>query len=197
MLAAYFATEAEPWEALSWLKARCLSGTEELQELCREAVDRLCRRFAGEEELLPRLAAMRQRVAGAARGDNLKLSPGGSYDLDYLCGALALRHGLLQRPGTPLQRIEALREIGALPAAEAELLQDTATLLRSVEHAIRLNEGRARKWLPANPQAMASIEQIVARMMGRTELQGTLEAVLRDSMRSLRAVFLDRFGIVP
>jgi glutamine synthetase adenylyltransferase len=103
----------------------------------------------------------------------------------------------LQRPGTPLQRIEALREIGALPAAEAELLQDTATLLRSVEHAIRLNEGRARKWLPANPQAMASIEQIVARMMGRTELQGTLEAVLRDSMRSLRAVFLDRFGIVP
>ena len=91
---------------------------------------------------------MRRRIADSGGADSFKSGAGGLYDIDYMLGMLEVRAGL---PASGLQmpeRLEALRGRGLLTAEQAGCLLSAAGLYRRVEHAIRVVEGRPRKWVP-------------------------------------------------
>ncbi len=180
-LGQYFESEAEAWEALAFGKLRWVAGDERLASAAAERLTGLKERFAGARAFVPELRAMRQRLADSDGTESFKTGLGGLYDLDFILGMLEVRAGL---PAAGLQvpeRLEVLRERGLLTETQTASLLNSAALFRGVEHAIRVVEGRARKWVPESDALRESVEKLVGR--------GELDGALRSEMRAVRTLF--------
>jgi [glutamine synthetase] adenylyltransferase / [glutamine synthetase]-adenylyl-L-tyrosine phosphorylase len=180
-LAQYFESEAKVWETLAYGKLRWVAGDKRLASAALEPLAGLRRRFAASPEFVPELRAMRKRIEDSGAVDSFKTGSGGLYDLDFIMGMLEVRAGL---PAAGLQlpeRLAALRERELLTEAQAGSLLNAAGLFRSAEHAIRVVEGRPRKWVPESDALRAAVEKLV----GRAELDGAL----RTEMRLVRSLF--------
>jgi len=185
-LGLYFENEAEAWEALAFGKLRWVAGDERLASAAVERLAGLRARFAGAPEFVPELRTMRQRIAESGNADSFKTGPGGLYDLDFILGMLEVRAAL---PASGLQmpeRLAALRQRGLLTAEQVCSLLQAAGLFRGVEHAIRVVEGRPRKWVPESDALRESVEKLAGR--------GDLDGALRAGMRAVRALFDSIFG---
>jgi len=160
-LGEYFRSEAQGWEAITYLKARPVAGN---PGLAAEALARihstLATRFppgntAATRELARELVHTRQRLetesVETARGrkaeTDFKRAAGGFYDVDYLVGFLMQTRGLVQ-PGHILRQIAALESASALETAQAQTLRSAALLYRSLDHALRLITGHPQSRLP-------------------------------------------------
>ena len=180
-LTMYFENDAKAWEVLAFSKLRWIAGDRRLEVQVCEAVAVLRRRFAGSAQFVPELRAMRKRIADSYGPDSFKGGPGGLYDLDFIMGLLEAHHGL---PAVALQipeRLAALRERELLSEAQSAELLEAAALFRRLEHAIRVVEGRPRKWIPESDALRGGVE----RMLKISELDG----VVRSHMRRVRAIF--------
>ena len=180
-LAQYFENDAKAWEVLAFGKLRWIAGDRRLEaELC-EAVAALRHRFAGSAQFVPELRVMRKRIADSYGPDSFKGGPGALYDMDFIMGLLEARHGL---PAAALQmpeRLAALRERELLTEAQSAELLAAAGLFRSLEHAIRVVEGRPRKWLPESDAPRSGVERLLK--------ISQLESGVRSQMRRVREIF--------
>jgi glutamate-ammonia-ligase adenylyltransferase len=180
-LAQYFESEAEAWEMLAFGKLRLIAGAERLGAEASEPLLRLRQRFAASPRFVPELRSMRKRIADSGGADSFKTGPGGLYDLDFLVGMLEARGALLAAGKQLPERLEALLERELLsPEQTADLLR-AADLFRGVDHAVRVVEGRNRKWLPASDGLRATVEKILR--------CSDLDGALRAEMRRVRAIF--------
>jgi len=189
----YFATEAQAWEALSYTKLRHLAGDAELGTRARSAVSRQAERFAKRPEFAAEVREMRSRLEAAESGTlNFKTSAGGFYDVDFIVSYLTVRHHRSQLRGTEnmSRRILELHTAGLLTTLQANELRDAAEVLRTIEHVVRLVDGRARRFLPVSEVALASTGELVSGMLGR-ELQGGVETELRRRMATLRQIYTE------
>ena len=187
-LQAYFAKDAQSWEALTYLKARCVAGTEDASKAGAAAISDLMKRFRQAVDFRAELRWMRTRLEKSEPAPNLKLGPGGAYDIDFITGFLLIQAGESDGAVSQLDRVARLERLGALSRDQASTLRGAAELFRALEHAVRLVEGRARKWFPANPSALRSVETIVAGVLGR-EIEGSLAEELQSRMVAVRAIF--------
>jgi [glutamine synthetase] adenylyltransferase / [glutamine synthetase]-adenylyl-L-tyrosine phosphorylase len=185
-LAQYFEGDAKAWEVLAFSKLRWIAGDRRLEAEVCEAVAGLRRRFAGSAQFVPELCVMRKRIADSYGPDSFKGGPGALYDLDFILGLLEARHGL---PAAALQipeRLAALGERELLTDAQCGELLDAACLFRTLEHAIRVVEGRPRKWIPESDALRGGVE----RLLKISELDG----VVRGRMRRVRGIFDSLLG---
>ncbi|MBI4465987.1 MAG: hypothetical protein HY656_00980 [Acidobacteria bacterium] len=192
----YFATKAEAWEAVTYLKARPVAGDTRLGELvCLELRASLAQRFAQVEPLRTALREMRQRLEEeAAKTDNFKTGPGGLYDLDFLVSAAALAQGAESLAGRSLrEQVERWAPAGAASEEEQKSLQEAARLLRAVDHAIRLATGRATPHLPVGPRAEL-VAELAGRWLGESFTPGALADRLAGLRAAVRAAFLRGFA---
>ncbi len=186
----YMLSEAQPWEALAYQKLRYIAGEVALADSACASVAAMLARFRASESLREELHAMRNRLeASAGRECDVKLTAGGFYDLDFIAGYTTIRSGVAVPAANILERLYALEQAGALPAQALAELLPAAGFLRTLEHAIRLVEGRNRKSLPGNPVALGNVEWILTRMLGRP-LEGRLESELSRWMQLVRRRFL-------
>ncbi len=184
-LAQYFETEAKAWETIAFGKLRLIAGTQRLADEAVGALGALRKRLAAAPEFIPELRTMRKKIADSGGAESFKTSPGGVYDIDYLLGLLEA-HTTMPAAGKQLwQRIEALLERELLTPAQGTELLRAAALFRSVDHGIRVVEGRSRKWLPESDLLRESVENIV-------QCSG-LAGVLRAEMRVVRTIFNSYF----
>ena len=185
----YFAHEAQAWEALTYTKLRFVAGSAELGDSALEAAGRLGERFAAEHGFLPALRGMRQRMEkNDAREPNFKTGPGGFYDIDFLVSQLLVRNRLQHARGNVEDRIQLLRARALLSDADGAALSRAALLLRTLEHAVRLVTGRARKNLPLAGYGREASERLAARIL-RAEFAGGLEAELDRAMAATREIY--------
>ena len=180
-LAQYFENEAKAWEALAFGKLRWIAGDRRLDAEVCEAVAALRRRFAGSAQFVPELRTVRKRIEDSYGPDSFKGGPGALYDVDFIMGLLEARHGLQAAAQQMPERLAALRGKELLTEAQSAELLRAARLFRGVEHAIRVVEGRPRKWIPVSDALRSGVEQLVK----IPELDG----VLRAQMRRVRAIF--------
>jgi len=184
----YFRQEAQAWEALTYTKLRFAAGSGELAERAFRCARGLFARFAADPAFASAVREMRAKLEKSEPGPmNLKTGPGGIFDIDFLACYLAVRSGSPLRANIR-QRLNALREQGALGAAECGLLEDAAEFLRSLEHVIRLVTGRARKTLPVGEHARRATEELAARVL-RREFPGGLEAELARTLEATRDLY--------
>jgi glutamate-ammonia-ligase adenylyltransferase len=178
-LEAYFAAEAQPWEALTYTKLRLVAGSAET----------LFSRFAGYQGFANAVRQMRQRLQEASSpGRSIRTSAGALYDADFLSSFLLVKHGIRPKSGTLRDRLWRCSASGNLDKRDAALLDHAAELCRTVEHVLRLVIGRNSRWLPAAEHARHAAEKLTSQVLHREFPEG-LEQELLNSFAEVRNIY--------
>lgn len=185
----YFRKEASAWEALSFTKLRLVAGTADIGAAALDTVHDLSSRFAADPQFVGAIRDMRQRLEQSAGSDlNLKLSPGGIYDVDFVAKYLAVRTSKGVQTANIRERLEWLVSQDVLDAELGRELAGIGELIRTIEHAIRLATGRSRATLPVGEHARHATEALVRAFTG-SDLPGGLEPELRRAMARAREIY--------
>ncbi|MBV9079362.1 MAG: bifunctional [glutamine synthetase] adenylyltransferase/[glutamine synthetase]-adenylyl-L-tyrosine phosphorylase [Methylobacteriaceae bacterium] len=141
---AYHESDAELWEQMALVRARPVAGDVSLQADLAQAIEGLLTRPRDRATVFGGVAAMRDLVArekGEGGPWDMKLSPGGLLDLDFLAQALVLAEGGAEPGLVGLGSGEVFAraaQSGALAAEEARALVRAERLLGDVHHWQRL-----------------------------------------------------------
>jgi glutamate-ammonia-ligase adenylyltransferase len=184
-IAKYFARDAQPWEAISYLRLRWIAGDREVGEQALAAAREGIASIAQRPEFDRGLADMRLRLERSDPPPNLKTSLGGTFDIDFLAGRLQAEHQIWGG-GNLLERIRRLHQYHLLEEDEYQTLVHSAEFLRTLEHFVRVVTGRPGKWLPAGEHA----HECVARLMAGYDEGITLQDLLGKVLRRTRAIYL-------
>jgi glutamate-ammonia-ligase adenylyltransferase len=187
---------AEPWERQALLKARPLAGDTELGAAFVEAAATTLWERPFDAEDLHAVRAMKARTerhALATDGpDDVKRTPGGIRDIEFSAQLLQLVHGPLDpalRVRGTLPALTALADGGYVDDGDARWLRASYRLLRRVEHAVQLDEGRQ---VHAVPAGRAERERL-ARVLGLADRPqatavGELDRELAACRQTVRSI---------
>ena len=179
-LESYFATEAQPWEALTYTKLRLVAGDMGLGRQARHIAEALFRRFAADADFPQAVRDMRKKLQDASAPEkSIRTSSGGLYDIDFLSSFLLVKHSLRPKSGTLRDRIWRCSSADVLGKNEAGTLDHAAELFRTVEHVLRLVTGRNGRWLPVAEHARHAVEALTAQILHRDFADGLEQELLR------------------
>jgi glutamate-ammonia-ligase adenylyltransferase len=131
---------------------------------------------------------------------NVKYSAGGIIDVEYAVQYLQLLHGKdhpeLRVPNT-LEALDALRRLQIVTQAEYDVWRPAYLFLRNLIDALRIVRGDASDLLL--PGQTSEDFKSLARRLGyrehdRAQAAQRLAADIRERMKSVHAVFSQRFG---
>jgi glutamate-ammonia-ligase adenylyltransferase len=187
-LGAYFASEAQPWEALTYTKLRYVTGSEELALRAMTAVEEQMSRFAADRSFNAAVRTMRAKLEKSVGESNFKVAPGGFYDIDYIVSYLLVMYGVKDVQGNTRERLHTLAARALLSDDDCATLDAAAELMRTVGHVVRLVTGRARRSLPQGDHPRQASEQLASRILRRAFRDG-LEKELERTYGLVRPVY--------
>jgi glutamate-ammonia-ligase adenylyltransferase len=186
----YFASKAEAWEGITYMKSRAIvcsgaDGAERAEAFLHQLQEIDWRRYGQGGRSRAELRQMRlklEKEQGASHP--LKAGKGGYYDIDFLLMYLRLKSaGFFFKVLNTPARIEVLENMGHLDRDEARLLQAAATFYRALDHGLRVQSGHAEGKLPASE---AQLELLGAVLQRWTEIP---LSGLREIREQTRAMF--------
>lgn len=166
----YWERWADTWEFQALIKARPCAGDSSVGEQFATAASRYVWPETLRPDALDELRAMKARaeaqLARTGTADRqVKLGPGGIRDVEFAVQLLQLVHGrhdpTIRSPNT-LEALGQLANAGYIAHADAEVLANSYTKLRTVEHRLQLLDEKQVHSLPADD---ASLERL-ARVLG-------------------------------
>lgn len=201
-LLAYFQTEADTWEMLSFLKARAVAGDQDLGERVVASVERaILDRAASMDEarLRSEVRDMRRRLAEAAEKAtttrHLKHGAGGIADIDFIVEYLQLRHGV---PGPKdkdtLRLLTLLHDRGLLDDVALRSLYEGYLFLRSIDHALRLIHGQPVGPVPTDP---ARVRELIIALDPSADAARAAEDLLLSLEERMRGVRTAYDALIP
>lgn len=192
----YFASHAEAWEGITYMKARALADAERATGFLKElqAVD--WRRYGQSMRSRKELAEMRARVEREQGSRNpLKAGMGGYYDIDFALMFLRLKGaGIFYKVLNTPERIDVIEQMGHLDREDADFLRDAATFYRALDHGQRVSTGHAEGSLPVSQSQFEILTDLVKRWTPEHLHAEPLDATLRDVRRRTREFFDRLFG---
>ena len=191
-LAEYFAQEAQPWEALTYLKLRPVAGDAGVAERAVAVVRQGIAAIAGRPGFASELNELRTRLERSETAPDFKTGAGGIYDLDYLAGMLQAQRQLWLA-GNLQDRLQLLQRHAVIEAPVAEQLLASAMFLRTLEHVVRLVTGRTRKWLPVAEHPRRAVRKLLWQVL-RADESFDPEMRLRELLRQTREIYQKSFG---
>jgi glutamate-ammonia-ligase adenylyltransferase len=193
----YFASHAEAWEGITYMKSRALAGNAEranafLNEL--QVVD--WRRYGQSMRSRKELAAMRARLEREQGPRNpLKAGFGGYYDIDFALMYLRLRGaGIFYKSLNTPERIDVIEAMGHLEREEADFLREAAAFYRALDHGQRVSTGHAEGNLPTSQSQFEILTSLVNRWTPEHLHQDRLDATLKEIRQRTREFFNRLFG---
>jgi [glutamine synthetase] adenylyltransferase / [glutamine synthetase]-adenylyl-L-tyrosine phosphorylase len=194
---AYFASHAEAWEGITYMKARAVAGnparaTEFLHGL--QEID--WRRYGQSMRSRKELAAMRARLEREQGPRNpLKAGSGGYYDIDFALMYLRLKGAGIFYPvlNTP-ERIDVIEKMGHLEREDADFLREAATFYRALDHGQRVISGHAEGNLPTAQAHFDTLSGLVERWTPEHLHHQRCDTTLREIRRRTRDFFNRLFG---
>ena len=185
----YFAPDGPAWayERQALVRLRPLAGDPTFGGQVVALRDQFV--YSGRPFDVAAMRAMRERqlrhlVTGGTL--NVKFSPGGLVDVEYLVQALQITHGrekpALRSPSTR-RAMAALRDVGLLSPADYERLRDGHNFLRQVINALRMVRGNAKDMTV--PPTDGEEFDYLARRLG---YQGDVQRLQDDLVRHTTAV---------
>jgi glutamate-ammonia-ligase adenylyltransferase len=188
-LEAYFSSEAQPWEALTYTKLRFIAGDPEVARRVEGTVESLFRRFAEDSNFAEDIRKMRRRLELASAPErSIRSAPGALYDGDFLSGFLLVSKGVRPKAGTLRDRLWRSAGAGALDKHDAATLDHAAELCRTVEHLMRLVVGRKTRWLPSAEHPRQAVEKLTSQILRREFPEG-LEQELSRTFAIVREIY--------
>lgn len=192
----YLRDESAPWEWLAYSKLRCVGGDHELGKMVE--IHARHRIHANALKLDPKeLKAVTRHVRerlekekgsrGRQLGTDIKYGPGGMLDVYFASRYLQLRDEVLDEgeDRSTAFTLERLREEGSLSEDDFSVLSSGYSLLRSIDHNLRLIITRRSTRLP-DPNHAAATD--VATRVGFDSVYEMNEA-LTSQMQAIREAY--------
>jgi len=191
----YLKEQSAPWEWLAYVKLRAVGGDQELGRMIEtHARHRIHANAVKVDplELKAETRRVRDRLErekgsrGRQVGTDIKYGPGGMLDVYFAARYLQLRDEVLDEGDnrSTLFTLERLREEGSLDEDDFETLSAGYTLLRKIDHNLRLIMGRSTR-LPDSDHVIA---KDVATRMDFDPVQ--LQETLIERMREIRGAYM-------
>ncbi|MBK9170679.1 MAG: glutamine-synthetase adenylyltransferase [Bryobacterales bacterium] len=193
----YFATRAEAWEGIAYMKSRGIAGDLARAEEFLSTLQQVdWRRYGQSGRSRAELAQMRARLEKEQGEKNpLKAGRGGYYDIDFALMYLRLKSaGIYYKFLNTPQRIDVVEKMGHLEREDAAFLLDAATFYRALDHGLRVKTGQSTGTLPAAQAKMDSLTALVARWLPGQYREGPLQERLRQIQNRTRRYFDRLFG---
>ena len=192
----YLRDESAPWEWLAYSKLRSVGGDQELGKMVE--IHARHRIHANALKLDPKeLKAVTRHVRerlekekgsrGRRLGTDIKYGPGGMLDVYFAARYLQLRDEVMDEgeDRSTAFTLERLREEGSLSEDDFLVLSSGYSLLRSIDHSLRLIITRRSTRLPDPNHAAA---KDVATRVG-FESVDEMQKTLIDQMKAIRAAY--------
>jgi [glutamine synthetase] adenylyltransferase / [glutamine synthetase]-adenylyl-L-tyrosine phosphorylase len=187
----YQRTEAETWEHMALTRARVIAGDASITDAVVTAVQQIVALERDPIKLRRDIVEMRALIA-QEKGDtnrwDLKLTAGGTIDIEFIAQYLVLRHAA-QHPAIVDTATDAVlanaRELGLVAHAEATALINAQRLLADATQMIRLTVEGAFE--PAN--VAEAVRRQIARGCGLPDFV-TLDRELLLALSEVRRIFL-------
>ncbi len=188
----YFATKAEAWEGIAYMKARGVAGdTDRATSFLNELQKVDWRRWGQSGRSRQDLRQMRlrlQREQGTVTP--LKAAEGGYYDADFILMYLRLKGaGMFYKSLNTPERIDVVENMGHLDCPEAQFLLEATTYFRALDHALRVVTGRTEERIPAAPEQREMIAELMQRWTGKRIAATSLDTDLLNLQTRMRRVF--------
>lgn len=196
----YYANRARDWEKQMLIKARLSAGESGPGAALLEFAEPLIYRSTVDFRAVEALSETRQRISEklAAKkrsrgGLDVKLTPGGIRDIEFLVQCLQRLHGGREqwvRHGGTMFALFRLRDKGFLSDAEYARLAAAYQFLRYLEHRMQVEEDRQTHTLPADP---ASLELLARKMPAEPGAEAmtaeTLRLRLTEHLTSVKEIY--------
>ncbi|MFH1567912.1 MAG: hypothetical protein ABIL09_07910, partial [Gemmatimonadota bacterium] len=185
----YLRTRAATWERLALIRARAVAGDADLGAHAAAEIRRFVYGAPLTRETLREIADLRRRMEpprSRAGGVDIKRSPGGIVDAEFIAQILALHLGgdhPASRQTSTASALELLAADGILSGADGQSLRRGYARLREVEKGLRIGWDRPASVLPegAAPRALS-------RTVGAGEPEA-LVAELTQLMARIRQIY--------
>jgi [glutamine synthetase] adenylyltransferase / [glutamine synthetase]-adenylyl-L-tyrosine phosphorylase len=193
----YFASHAEAWEGITYMKSRAVAGNlERATDFLHKLQEVDWRRYGQSMRSKMQLAEMRARLEREQGPRNpLKAGAGGYYDIDFALMYLRLKGAGIFYPvlNTP-QRIDVIEKMGHLEREDADFLREAATFYRAIDHGQRVLSGHAEGNLPTSSTQFELLADLVKRWTPEHLHQQRLDVTLREIRLRTREFFNRVFG---
>jgi len=160
----YYGGRARDWEKQMLIKARVAAGEPAPGAALLEFVEPLIYQTSLDFRAVEAVSETRQRISekmasrrNASGGVDVKLTPGGIRDIEFLVQCLQRLHGGRDswvRHGGTMFALFRLRDKGLLSGVEYARLASAYQFLRYLEHRRQLEDDRQTHTLPANAEAL-------------------------------------------
>jgi len=162
----YFATTAQAWEGITYMKTRAVAGDiERGTRFLNELQEVNWRRYGQSWRSRRQLMQMRMKLEKEQGGGNpLKAGQGGYYDIDFALMYLRLKGaGIFFKVLNTPARIDVIEKMGHLERQDADFLRDAATFYRALDHGLRVLSGHTEGDLPAAGSQLEMLTSLVQR----------------------------------
>jgi len=191
----YLKQESAPWEWLAYVKLRSVGGDQEMGKMIETHARHRIHANAAQldpNELKAVTRHVRERLEkekGTPRrklGTDIKYGPGGMLDVYFASRYLQLRDEVMDEGDdrSTAFTLERLRDEGSFSDEDYAVLSSGYSLLRSIDHNLRLIVGRSTR-LPDPNHPTARDVALRAGFGSVAELQETLT----DQMKSIRSTY--------
>jgi glutamate-ammonia-ligase adenylyltransferase len=196
----YYGERARDWEKQMLIKARVAAGEPEPGAALLDFVEPLIYQTSLDFRAVEAVSETRQRIGEkmAARrrpgsGIDIKLTPGGIRDIEFLVQCLQRLHGGREawvRHGGTMFALFRLRDKGLLSGVEYARLASAYQFLRYLEHRLQLEDDRQTHTLPTDADALG----LLARRMPPAATGEALDAEslgrsLADHLAAVREIY--------
>ncbi len=196
---AYYSRRARDWEKQMLIKGRVSAGDAGPGEALLEFVEPLIYQSSLDFRAVEAMSETRQRISeklaakrGLTGGLDIKLSPGGIRDIEFLVQCLQRLHGgrepWVRHGGTALALFR-LREKGLLSGTEYPRLTNAYQFLRHLEHRLQMAEDRQTHALPTDADALELLARKMPPEAGERLTRLTLQQKLEEHFAAVRETY--------
>lgn len=191
----YYEARGQTWERQMLIKARPVAGDLEFGARFIKRLEPFVYPKTFFQSPLHEVAAMKWRIEEQKSSDhlNIKICPGGIRDIEFIVQALQLIHGGQMteiRTGNTLKGLKQLFSQKLLSPNEFQTLSSAYIFYRKIEHILQIEKDTQKHTLSGTTDEFTKI----AILLGYTN-GSTLESVLNENLKSVRAIYLSVFEI--
>jgi glutamate-ammonia-ligase adenylyltransferase len=186
----YYAKRARDWELQMLIKARVVAGDRALGQSLLDFVEPLTYSTTLDFSTVEAMSAARERINEKLwrkrswhKGLNVKLTPGGIRDIEFLVQCMQRLHGgreISVRHGGTLQALGRLRQKDLLSDTEHERLAGAYEFLRHVEHRLQFEEDRQTHTVSTESTALEALARRMPPSAHSSQLLGTINQHLEN-----------------
>jgi glutamate-ammonia-ligase adenylyltransferase len=194
----YYQERARDWEKQMLIKARPCAGDLALGRELLEFVEPLIYSSTLDFRAVEAVSEARERISEklaakrARAGLDIKLTPGGIRDIEFLVQCLQRLHGgreLWVRHGGTLFALSRVHDKNLLSASEYARLASAYEFLRHIEHRLQFYDDRQTHTLPTHPEELEVLARKMPVESGEPLTAESLEVRLEEHLGNVREMY--------